>query len=543
LVILPPLWPHQVRAIEEYETLTARGQKRILLQSPTGGGKTRLVAEIARRVLSRGGRVAWYTNRKLLLEQTSGVFDGLSIGHGKRASGHFPERHHDFQVCSIQTEAKRTLKAGGAWTLHEADLAVFDEAHLMNNATSIELMSRHLDSGAVILGATATPVGLGNVYDVLIQAGKNSELRECGSLVMAEHYGPDEPDTRQVGTMKIALGDDLSENQQRKLMGSVGDDGRADVKLTRLFGRVLESYERLNPDRKPAILFAPGVKESRWFAERFAEAGVRAAHIDGEGVWFGGVEHASNREVRDRVIQGTRTGEVELLCNRFVLREGIDAPWIAHGIFACVFGSLQTYLQSGGRIIRAHHTLESVVIQDHGGNWWRHGSLNADRHWRLDDTASRLASEREESFRDPAPGESPKEPFLCPQCQRVLMSRRCPCGFLVNIQEKTRPVVQANGDLIQMKGEVFPKRRRHLREDTEKKWLNTWCRAFQAGMTFRQAEGLFVKEHGYYPVRDLPMMPKERGDWFAKVHFVEPRGLHGPFPPWLDEWRKKKAKK
>jgi hypothetical protein len=114
---------------------------------------------------------------------------------------------------------------------------------------------------------------------------------------------------------------------------------------------------------------------------------------------------------------------------------------------------------------------------------------------------------------------------------------------VVNIQEKTRPVVQANGELIQMKGDVFPKRRRHLREDTEKKWLNTWCRAFQAGMTFRQAEGLFVKEHGYYPVRDLPMMPKERGDWFAKVHFVEPQGLHGPFPPWLDEWRKKKAKK
>ena len=58
-----------------------------------------------------------------------------------------------------------------------------------------------------------------------------------------------------------------------------------------------------------------------------------------------------------------------VLCNRFVCA-GIDAPWLAHGIFATIFTSLQSYLQSGGRLLRSFPGIDAVTIR-HGGNWWR----------------------------------------------------------------------------------------------------------------------------------------------------------------------------
>src|SRR5688572_31989517 len=35
-----------------------------------------------------------------------------------------------------------------------------------------------------------------------------------------------------------------------------------------------------------------------------------------------------------------------------------------------------------------------ATLQDHGGNWWRHGSLNADRDWRPDETANGMTGDR-----------------------------------------------------------------------------------------------------------------------------------------------------
>ena len=99
-----------------------------------------------------------------------------------------------------------------------------------------------------------------------------------------------------------------------------------------IFARVLEWYDRLNPERKPAILFAPGVKESIWFAEQFTAAGITAAHIDGDMITFGETDGSdpvtmpSTRELREQIMAGSRDGSIKVLCNRFVLREGWDVP-------------------------------------------------------------------------------------------------------------------------------------------------------------------------------------------------------------------------
>lgn len=522
-------WPHQIRGVKDTIDAIENHTKRILLTSPTGGGKTRMALDLAQEFTSRDLGVVMYTNRRMLVEQSSRVLESAGVAHGIRAAGHDTEDSL-FQVSSIQTENSRVTKKG-TWELHDAKLVIIDEAHLQTGPTVLKLIGKHIDNGAHVVGLTATPIGLGDYYDLLIQAGTNSELRQCGALVPAIHYGPDEPDLkawRKAGALKgIEEGDDLTENQVRRVMMTEG-----------IFGRVLEWYRKLNPGQLPSILFAPGVPESLWFAQQFFQAGITAAHIDGEDVWVNGNFYKSSREAREDVLCGSRDGTIRLVCNRFVLREGIDAPWLAHCIFATIFGSLQSYLQSGGRLLRAHPSLATVTVQDHGGNWWRHGSLNADRDWRLDDTARRITSLRADRFRGrkcvkcstkllrPLCHEcghlNVPEPACCPMCKAIINGPSCECGWK-RIGKRSRTVVQTNGTLKEMVGDIFAPRRVCSKPNGPALWERMYWRSRTENgrRTFKAAEALFAQENNWsWPDRSWPFMPRDPFDFYKLVEKV-----------------------
>jgi superfamily II DNA or RNA helicase len=516
------LWPHQLRAVADTLAAINEGHRRICLTSPTGGGKTQIACELIRHYLGQGKRVVLYTNRRLLTDQLSGKLEGARLYHGVRAAGHEHRLDEALQVASIQTEGSRVLRRG-QWELHEADLAIVDEAHIQTGRTARTILEMHVNEGAACVGLTATPIDLASVYDHLIVAGTNSELRACGALVWANHFGPDEPDLRRAG--KLTPGFDLTENQ-----------AIAAIMVPGVFGRVWEWFTRLNSERRPTILFAPGVKASLWFAEQFLEKGVPAAHVSGEEVWINGQSQPTSAEARQEVADASRSGDVVVVCNRFVCREGIDWPHLEHAIFATVFGSLQSYLQSGGRLLRACPGVQSVTVQDHGGNWHRHGSLNADRHWELGLTSGIIAGMREEGLRAKkcrrckaklTPGcascqscgaSNEPEPFLCPKCHRVLIGTKCPCGFIVDPGAKSRPVVHTDGSLTELTGDIYKPRRLTKRPDAAKVWERMYYRARNANMTFRQAEALFAYEnHWGWPPRTLPLMPRDERDFYRKV--------------------------
>ena len=499
-------WPHQTVGVCEVLEAIRCGQRKILLTTPTGGGKTLMASDLIRHYLDQGKKVGMYSNRKMLVDQLSEMLLAQGHEHGIRAAGYADTRDLDLQVSSIQTEGSRVLRKR-QWQLHEAELVIVDEAHLQKEKTAQKILDEHYEQGAVYVGLTATPLGLAGLYDHLIIAGTTSELRQCGALVPCRHYGPDEPDLRHI--RNIQVGDDLTHEQNRKAMMVPG-----------IFGRVLDWWKKLNPEGKPTILFAPGVPESVWFAQQFFKEGISAASIDGDDIWIDGHFYKSDRERRRDLLEQSKSGELKVLCNRFVLREGIDAPWLAHGIFATVFGSLQSYLQSGGRLLRASPGLGHVVIQDHGGNWYRHGSLNADRQWQLGDTSRILCGLREERFR----GKTEKEPSRCPRCGLILSSLSCLCGFQIEPGRKSRPVVQKDGSYQFLEGDIYKPRRICQRRDVQRMWQKMYHRAFRSRnrMTFRQAEALFAYEnHWQWPPRSLKLMPLQEGpDWFRPVRDV-----------------------
>ena len=500
------LWAPQQRGLNMLYDRLDRGRADVIVTLPTGGGKTRMM----QHVLSTPRRQLLLTGRKMLFEQTMRVMEKAGIEFGVRASGYRPDNMKPIQLAMIQTEYARR----GRLPKHDCEIVHVDEAH--SHKANMMAALRDYYSTASWVGWTATPLDIGEWYDELIVAGNMTDLRACGAVVPCLHYGPDEPDLK--GLKRADNGDYAEDAISQRMM----------AKHT-ILGRVIDNWRRLNEREAPTILFAPGVQESLWFAEHLWSKGIRSAHIDGDNIWMDGTTFDSDAGARTAVAELSKAGEIKIVCNRFVLREGIDWPWIEHGIFATVFGSLKAYLQSGGRILRQHYVndepqLKRVTIQDHGGNWWRHGSLNSDRVWEIEQTDYIACELREQRLRD----KKIQEPIRCPRCHAIRLSgKQCPaCGY--EHTTRSRMVVQANGELKEMVGDILKPRTLYRKPDLEREWERCYWRAYNTGMTFNKARGLFAYEHNYkWPPNNLPLMPIHDTDWFERVNRVPKTQLIG----------------
>jgi superfamily II DNA or RNA helicase len=292
-----------------------------------------------------------------------------------------------------------------------------------------------------------------------------------------------------------------------------------------LYGLVVKSMRDFNPELKPTLLFAPGVAESAEFARVFTENGIKSAHIDGEDVWCDGKFYSSDANARSEVMDRFRDGDIRIICNRYVLREGIDIPYAAHMILATPIGSVRSYIQIVGRILRrSPETPDYVTIVDHGGSFWSHGSPNEDRDWsEIYDLPERTCSIlRKERIRERVE----REPDACPECGLVFIpttSHRCPqCGH--EMKKKFRTVLQTNSELVRVTGDAIRPRFVKQKPDTQKIWTKLYHGCANSkkkrGVSFIQAEALFLREHGYYPPRTLNFMPTRDIDWLRQIRDV-----------------------
>lgn len=504
------LHPYQLRGISDVHTAINRGERKICLTSPTGGGKSRMVGTLLGDYLALQRPSIIYTNKKMLTTQNAEVLREMGLDFGMRAAGHGSDLGSLLQVASMPTEHSRVTRSKER-ELHKADLVVVEECHVQMGPTAKAILQKHHDDGAAIVGITATPLDIGDFYETLIVAGTNSELRECGMLVPAVHYGADEPDFKAMKIKEPTEGDNPGPAAQKKA-----------IMTPTIFARVGQWYDKLNPEQKPSVLFGPGVNESLWFAEQFTKKGIPAAHIDGEDCWINGKFYKSDDEARKAVADGSRDGSIKIVCNRFVLREGVNWPWIEHMILAYVVGSLQTFLQIGGRGLRASPSTgkTKLVVQDHGGAWWRHGSLNVDRVWDLRYTNAMIAGLRADRMRE----KKITEPWRCPDCAKIMTGKVCACGRVVP-PKKSRPVVMADGELREMTGDIYRPRHIYKHANGPSIWAKMYFRSRNGKgiRTFRAAMALFAREAmerncGFaYPDPMWPLMPIDEHDRFLLV--------------------------
>lgn len=488
---------YQEKTISKFWRAYNNGARRVCITAPCGAGKTVMFMAIARQAIERGMKVAVYTNRQLLTSQTSNVFSSNGLSHGVRAAGFAHDITQDLQLCSIQTEYSRVIRRQ-IWDVHDADIVIVDEAHQMKAMSASKVFDKH--ENAAILGITATPVDVGHIYKKLITACKPSDLRELGYMLPCKTYAPDQPD---IDKMALSGAEYTAEEIDRV------------TNYNRLVGRVIDWYRILNPDMLPTVLFAPGVQQSKWFVDQFVREGIPSAHIDGDNVYRDGHLITSSVAARNDVINDLKEGNIKILCNRFVLREAIDIPELYHCIMACPIGSPVSYLQSGGRLLRPSPGLDHVILQDHGGNCWTHGSLNEDRQWSLKNTEAGLAKKARRERK-----KVEKLPYICPRCHMVRKKGVvCPgCGL--EVATRDREVIQKDGTLRKVtEFEMLQARAIKERSPEERAWWNVYyaMKKYNTGIKMRRVGQAYRRNTGKWPGPHIPGVPEVNRDWELSI--------------------------
>jgi len=516
---MDPLRPYQAKAIAAVYQREKAGVKAICLQGPTGCGKSRMVAQF----LIDGKPQIALTHRRTLLDQWANVLTNYGIPFGFRANGRGTNLNAPIQLGMVQSEYSNAHKRN-KWPLHQCSRLFIDEIHTVTAVMAQSIVAAYRATGATFIGTTATPSEIGHLCDEIVVAATIGELVEQGYLSPVVAFTPDGP-----GIEKL-------ESVERQANGEFSPTGLEKVwDAKTIFGRVVEHYRLLNPTYQPAVLFAQGVKESLWFAQRLSEQGIRSAHIDGDCVWLDGEQFDSGSDgaARQRVFDGLRDGSIKCVCNRFVLREGWDLPEIAHVIMACIVGTRSTFMQMVGRGMRAAPGKTQCVLQDHGGNVWRWPTAGFDDPWDMSTPAATLEKIRAMIRRGDSAEEHPEhatsDPIVCPKCYANRISgRKCfVCGF--EYEKRSRPVIQLDGSLSLETGPMFVKRRISKAIDDAYEWERAYWGAKKNSptRTFEQVYAFYAHQHNWrWLPRKLPLMPKRDRHWFSPVGEVEISDLY-----------------
>ena len=82
-------------------------QSNVLIQKPTGAGKTAVACEIMQKFAASGRPVYFMVHRKELVDQTSSTCSKYSINHGIVSSGHKRQYNRLVQIVSVPTMVNR----------------------------------------------------------------------------------------------------------------------------------------------------------------------------------------------------------------------------------------------------------------------------------------------------------------------------------------------------------------------------------------------------------------------------------------------------
>lgn len=351
------LRPYQQRFIDDVRSLMSNGQRRICGVAPCGAGKTIIAGWIIRETVKNSHRAIFFVHRKELIDQTSAAFTQLGIPHGIIAADAPQQLYYPVQIASVQTLVQRLHK------IPAPDLLVCDECHhvLANSYRKI------LDAwpSAYLIGLTATPertsgIGLGDVFTSIVEAATVTQLIELGNLTDYRYFAPSEIDTSHVHT---------------RFGEFVNTDLATLMSERKIIGKIVENYN-LHAAGKSAICYCVNIEHSQLVAAAFNDAGIPAAHCDGE----------TPKPDRQQIVADFRAGDIKVLCNAELFGEGFDVPNAHAVILARPTQSQTLHIQQSMRSMRPDPADPDkiAVIIDHVSNYKRHGQPKTPRVWSLD---------------------------------------------------------------------------------------------------------------------------------------------------------------
>lgn len=351
------LRPHQLAAIhggpgpqcEGIWPLWKRGLRRLLVVLCTGGGKTVLFLEVARRIFEKWSKpILIVTHRIDLSRQVAREARGkfgfrVAAVHRGKQFAEFKDSNPQIVVTTDKTMARRLDE----FTPEDYGLIIIDEAHHATGGDVARILEKF--RGRLVLGVTATPdradgVGLKDVFEAVAFRYEIHQGIEDGYLV-------------PIVAKRIVL-------PQLKLDALKSKDF-ADKPMSELMSQaaVIHASARSLVEqvgRRKTLVFCTDVAHARALAAALgAYTTARAEAIDGSMPYEDGMVKDGDGERfalgRDTIVSQFRAGQVQFLINVGLMTEGTDIPEIE-----CVAimrpmrapGGRGLYVQAAGRGLR-----------------------------------------------------------------------------------------------------------------------------------------------------------------------------------------------
>lgn len=416
-----------------------RETRRVVLQSPTGWGKTITAADIIERALEKGKRAMITVPALSLVDQTVEALwhQGITDVGVIQADHYLTDNSKKCQVASIQTLVKRAqVRVPGEaeevirydiGKLPDVDVVLIDEVHrwfaLFGHWFAAERWRK-----VPIIGLSATPwfKGLGAYFDKLIIGNTIAQMIEEKTLAPFRVFAASHPDLDGVQCRRDSTGAiDYVQTELAERMNK-----------PKLVADVVESWKALAEDR-PTICFAVNRDHAAQLAREFKEAGIPSGYMDCE------TPVKDRNELRQRF----GNGDVRVVCNVDVIGLGVDWPEISCISYCRPTRSEMRYVQNIGRGLRVTEGKLDLIVIDHSDSTLRLGFVSDIFHEELDDGQPKVNGVK--------PIELPKE---CPNCHYLKAPRvaKCPaCGH--EAAHHAKPVLVERGTLKELKPEDINK--------------------------------------------------------------------------------------
>ncbi len=354
------LYAYQHKAIDEILGRLKDHPSRynLLYQLPTGGGKTVIFSEIAKRYIqSTGKKVMILTHRLELCAQTSRMLDEFGVSNKiiDSAVKELPVPN-DYMCFVAMVETLNNRLRDKILNLDNIGLMIVDEAHY----NSFGKLLRFYEKG-VVLGVTATPLSsnitirMRDNYDELIVGESISSLIDMGFLAKATTYH------YHVGltSLKVGRSGDYTVSSSEHIYNNHA-----------MQDKLLSAYREKSLGKK-TLIFNNGIATSQYVFATFQEAGYDIKHLD----------HTHSAKERKEILQWFKDKPDAILTSVSILTTGFDEPTVDSIILNRATKSLTLYFQMIGRGSRVLPDKKEFMVIDLGNNLNRFGLWDEPIDW------------------------------------------------------------------------------------------------------------------------------------------------------------------
>ncbi|TMM57362.1 DEAD/DEAH box helicase [Maribacter algarum] len=330
----------------------------ILYQLPTGGGKTVVFSEIARRYIEQTGKkVVVLTHRIELSIQTSNMLSGFGVNNKIINSEVKELQDQDEFACFVaMVETLNNRLQEEKVEINNIGLVIIDEAHY----NSFRKLFKYFEN-SFILGVTATPLSsniklpMKDNYQKLIVGESIAALIKRNFLSKANVYNYDV----SLQNLKLGINGDYTVKSSDELYGNQN-----------MLSKLMTAYNEIAKGTK-TLIFNNGINTSRYVYETFKKAELPIRHLDNKN------SAAERREILDWFSNTPNA----ILTSVSILTTGFDEPTVETIILNRATRSLTLYFQMIGRGSRVLPNKKEFTVVDMGNNVARFGMWDAPIDW------------------------------------------------------------------------------------------------------------------------------------------------------------------